>query len=413
MGGKKWKVVGVYENGDMQEKSEEMTEMIEENKEGIRLIIALALDGELSGTAKESAKYCGKMIGCYYQTYPPNIPGPALHLEDIDPSLCSHIYYDLATIGANASVESGYLYEDIKVESERIKKFNDLQKKNPDLKTIGTMAGICNVNHKLLTDRDLREKLADNVFKYVEKYGFNGMDIDHSALPKRGEHPCDKKSFVLLVKSLKEKFDKKRFILSVKVDPNKAAAKILYDIKGISRYADFINLKTFNFHGYTDEDKKNGIGHTSPMYHSSKENPEDYVVRYWITEGAPQNKLLLGTSFTGLSYSLNNPNTFRRGAPFTYRGEFGDAMPYFEFCKIIKQWSYFYDPEQKVPYIHKKNQIVAYDDVRSIEVKAKYVQDMHLGGAMVMTIDNDDSGGVCGKKFPLLKALNRLLRKKC
>lgn len=49
----------------------------------------------------------------------------------------------------------------------------------------------------------------------------------------------------------------------------------------------------------------------------------------------------------------------------------------------------------------------------SLKVKAKYIQDMHLGGAMVDIIDDDDYGGHCGEKFALLKALNEVLRNNC
>lgn len=42
--------------------------------------------------------------------------------------------------------------------------------------------------------------------------------------------------------------------------------------------------------------------------------------------------------------------------------------------------------------------------------KAKYVEEHQLGGAMVWAIDNDDTKGICGKKYPLLKSLNEILR---
>ncbi|XP_033229586.1 acidic mammalian chitinase-like [Belonocnema kinseyi] len=346
----------------------------------------------------------------------------ALLIHDIDLSLCTHLYYRYVAINSNASIDSVDAHADI--EYGGLKKFNDLRKKKGSIQIILAVSfsfpATESVNNKLYTDQNLRQKLVNNLVKYVKKYGFNGIDLDLSYNPQHGGHPSSyKKKYVLLLKAIRERFHKERLTLSVAVDPNESTAEILYDIKEISRYVKFINLKTFEFHLNSDADKKVGVGHTSPMYHSPKENTEerkrniDYVVRYWIRKGAPENKLILGTYFSGISYTLANPKQFGRGSPFTTEGQFGSMMTYFEFCDQIKKWKYFFDHEQKVPYKHKDNQVIAYDDDRSLEIKAKYVLDMQLGGAMVYSIDADDFPGKCGKKFALLKTLNRVLRKKC
>ncbi|XP_033229587.1 acidic mammalian chitinase-like [Belonocnema kinseyi] len=365
-----------------------------------------------------------KIVGCYYTVSLPSDDYFLLEVKDIDTSLCSHIYYNFASISANASI----IINDPNAATEEggLKQFNDLRKKNPMLKTLGTMecneftmTSADNINNAPLTDPKLRQKLVSNIVNYTKKYRFNGVDINYSDLPQHGGHPADKENFVLLLKALRERFDKENLILSVAVDPKEATAKILYDIKGISRYVNFINLKTFGFHGSSDADKKDGVGHNSPLYPSSKENAKerkkniDYVVKYWISQGAPRGKLILGTASHGTSYTLANPKKFGRGAPFTKEGKFGNQMTYFSFCYMIKTWNYFYDPEQQVPYIHKGHETITYDDVRSIKAKAKYVQDMHLGGAMLYKIDHDDYRGDCGEKFPLLKTLNQVLRNEC
>lgn len=87
-------------------------------------------------------------------------------------------------------------------------------------------------------------------------------------------------------------------------------------------------------------------------------------MRYWNSQGAPPNKLILGNSFNGLSYTLANPNNFSRGAPFTQEGVYGSNMRYFQCCDLIKQWKYFFDPGQHLPYVYQGNKIIAYDDVR-------------------------------------------------
>ncbi|XP_033229584.1 chitinase-like protein C25A8.4 [Belonocnema kinseyi] len=374
---------------------------------------AFVLGNKLPEHTETPAKDCGKIVGCFYQTGHPNGKGYALQIKDIDVSLCTYIYYALVKLGADASVDNRDAHAE---KYGGLKDFNDLRKKHKNLKLIGTMGDIFTVNNKLLTDESLREKLANNVYDYVIKYGFSGMDIDHSDLPQHGGNPPDKKYFVLFLKALKKRFDKKRLILSVSATPYVYDSDILYDVMGISKYVNFINLQTFIFHANDDWTKASGVGHSTPMYQARKENAEDrklnidYVVKYWMSKGAPANKLILGTAYTTLSYTLANPKQFGRGAPFTKKGKYDGFIKHLQLCNLIKKWTYFFDPEQKVPYIHHKDQIIAYDNVQSIKVKAQYVKDKHLAGAMVFEIGDDDFSGDCGEKFPFLKTLNQVLQ---
>ena len=57
------------------------------------------------------------------------------------------------------------------------------------------------------------------------------------------------------------------------------------------------------------------------------------------------------------------------------------------------------------PYCYKGDQWFSYDDEKSFEVKAKYILDHQLGGAMVWSIDTDDFQGFCGRKNGLLETL--------
>lgn len=92
---------------------------------------------------------------------------------------------------------------------------------------------------------------------------------------------------------------------------------------------------------------------------------KDYVVKYWISQGAPPSKLILGSTFSGISYTLADPKQFGRGAPFIDEGKLGSQPEYYQVCTLAKdpQWNHFYDKEQQVPYIYNGNQIVAYDNV--------------------------------------------------
>ncbi|XP_033229583.1 probable chitinase 10 [Belonocnema kinseyi] len=344
-------------------------------------------------------KDCGKIIGCY--------AGDAW--ENVDSyALCSHVFYTSVQLEEDASVTVWDPYKD--TEGRGFIQCNGLRKKISHLKTLLHMHDSYdiykNTSHtKVLTDPKLRTKLVNNIIKFVKQYGFNGIDLDLSSPPQG--HASEKENLVSLLKALKEKFDKEKLILTVLVDPIEETAKILYDIKEISALVSFINLKTYDFHGSADDKK---VGHSAPLYHSSKENAEerkiniDSIVKYWISAGAPPNKLLLGTAFHAMISTLVNPKQIEQG-----------QESYGFICKEGKdpKWKHRYDKEQKVPYLYSKNQIVTYEDKQSIKEKAEYAHNMNLGGVMVHNLGDDDFDGNCGEKMPLLKILHQIFRNKC
>ncbi|XP_033229578.1 chitotriosidase-1-like [Belonocnema kinseyi] len=362
-------------------------------------------------------------IGCYYNIkLSDDSYGIVLDIEDIDVSLCTHLIYSFVGLGKDASIQT---LDDI--QNDEFTKFNDLRKKNPHLNTLISLPDTNDdfehtiTNNKILTDPNLRETLVDNIVNFLQKYGFNGVDIDLSYAKLSGGVSPIKENSVLLLKALREKSDEEDFILSVAVDPTEDIARILYDIKEIATYVNFINLKTYNFHGISKAGKKVDVAHTSPHYPSSNENQKrrkmniDDVVQYWISEGAPARKLILGIPFYGISYTLANPKQISRDTQFTEEVKMGSQLQYYQICSLAKdpKWMHFYDKKQQVPYVFRGNQIIAYDDVKSIKKKAEYVEKMNLGGVSVWTINQDDLRGQCGETFPLLKTLNRAIRQKC
>jgi hypothetical protein len=95
---------------------------------------------------------------------------------------------------------------------------------------------------------------------------------------------------------------------------------------------------------------------------------------------------------------------------------------YFEICEKLKDnsWKYVWNDQQEVPYAY-SNEVftapsaplewVGFDDVRSIEVKVKYIMNKGLGGAMLWALDMDDfTGDFCNQgKYPLLTTVNHHL----
>ena len=100
-------------------------------------------------------------------------------------------------------------------------------------------------------------------------------------------------------------------------------------------------------------------------------------------------------------------------------------LAYYEVCDKIKKdhWSYVWIESQQVPFAytnelydgsHSQIEWVGFEDVRSIEMKVKYIMEKGLGGAMYWSLDMDDFTGTwCGQgKYPLLRVINHYLNPK-
>ena len=77
-------------------------------------------------------------------------------------------------------------------------------------------------------------------------------------------------------------------------------------------------------------------------------------------------------------------------------------------------WQEKYDSDAEQAIAYGQGQLATYDNVKSINAKVDYINQMGLGGAMIWALDNDDfTGQFCGSgKYPLLTAINQVSKKK-
>ena len=92
-------------------------------------------------------------------------------------------------------------------------------------------------------------------------------------------------------------------------------------------------------------------------------------VHYWLDNGAPAEKIVLGVPFYGKSFTLVNETnnkvgdaTSSGGTAGPYTGEVG-TLGYNEICEMRIQggWTLVYQKDQEAPYTYKGNQWVGFD----------------------------------------------------
>jgi len=362
-------------------------------------------------------------VFCYYTNWSYRRPGMGQFTpEDVDPTLCTHIFFAFASIKDNKIAPS----EDQDIGDaftegayDRIMRLKEL---NPKLKVLLAVGGWAFGSEPFrdLTSSPFRMNgfVYDSI-SFLREHGFDGLDIDWEY--PRG--PDDRAAFVSLIKELRiafegeaESSDNDKLLLTAAVPASFEAIAAGYDVPELAKYLDYINVMTYDFHGQWE----NRVGHNSPLFplNSASEFQEkltvDYSAKEWVRQGAPLEKLIVGMPVYGRTFQLADSAKFDIGAEALGGGEAGrytgesGFLSYYEICDFLHQpnTTLVWDNEQQVPFAYRGDQWVGFDDERSLRTKVAWLKTEGFGGIMIWSVDLDDFRGYCGTgKYPLAKAM--------
>ncbi|XP_048205920.1 chitinase-3-like protein 2 [Perognathus longimembris pacificus] len=357
---------------------------------------------------------------CYFTNWSQERQEPGKFTpEDIDPFLCSHLIYAFAGISNNKvninDKNAALLYQTI----------NNLKAKNPKLKILLSIGGYLFGSkgfHPMVDSSASRLEFINSVIPFLRNHNFDGLDISW-IYPDRK----DNAQFTGLIHELAEAFQndsvkstKTRLLLTAGVTSGRQMIDSSYQIKKLAEDVDFINLLSFDFHGPWE--KPLVTGHNSPLRKgkldrgSSSYYNVEYAVGYWIHKGMPAEKVIMGIPTYGHSFTLASADT-TLGSPASGPGaagpitKEGGVLAYYEICQFLQGAKITRLQEQQVPYAVKGSQWVGYDDVESVKTKAEFLKNLHLGGAMMWSIDLDDfTGKSCQQGlYPLVQAVKKSL----
>ncbi|XP_070161707.1 probable chitinase 10 [Polyergus mexicanus] len=365
-------------------------------------------------------------VVCYFTNWAWYRRGIGRYLpEHIDHTLCTHIVYGFAVLDYSELVIKAHdswadydnrFYERVVAYKKR------------GLKVLLALGGwndsAGDKYSRLVHSSSARDKFIDHAIQFIEKYGFDGLDLDWE-YPVCWQVDCkkgpdsDKERFATLLQELSAKFKPKGLLLSAAVSPSKKVIDKGYDVPALAMYLDWIAVMAYDYHGQWD--KK--TGHVAPMYH----HPDDdysyfnvnYSINYWISKGASPKSIVMGMPLYGQSFTINDPRAgtgLNSPASAGNAGEFTRAagfLSYYEICDRVRNrgWTIVQDPEYRMgPYAYKGSQWVSFDDPEMIRRKAEFVRHMGLGGGMVWALDLDDFRGRCGNgPHPLMHVIQQVL----
>ena len=242
----------------------------------------------------------------------------------------------------------------------------------------------------------LIQRLADNIVKMINQYGFDGVDIDWET-PTTVEAP----RFTDLMRTVYQK---------VKANnPNHLVTTAItggmwqvprYDLNNSLQYLDYINMMTY---GMTS----NGGQYHNALYpissfHNTTFNAGRTLVSCSIEESiqifnqqfnVPNSKIIVGAAF----YGIRQVRTFNSSTQSWSTWQNAGSIHYTEIARDLlnhPNYTEYYDTRAGVPYMLKNDgtEFISYDNPRSIREKSEYVLAQGLAGIMYWEHGTDATG---------------------
>jgi chitinase len=225
---------------------------------------------------------------------------------------------------------------------------------------------------------DARRTFSENLVALVTRYGYDGVDLDWE-YPKAAE----KASVTALVAELRAAIGADRTLSMAMPYLDWDGG---YDVAALAPLLDWLGVMTYGLHSARTSDH---AGHAAALYASggdahANEFTVDTSRRWYLAQGVPASKLLIGLPFWGERFDgasdINKPLKDRGGGPLDYR----------EIARL-SGWTARRDDVGQVPYLvgSDGDGVISYDDPPSITAKCRYAAQYSLGGAIIWHLGKD------------------------
>lgn len=284
-------------------------------------------------------------VVCYFTNWAWYRKGAGRYVpEDINTDLCTHVVYGFAVLDySELTIRTHDSWADID---------NKFYERVAGLKSKGVKVSLAlggwndsqgDKYSRLVRSPAARKRFVNQALEFVERFGFEGLDLDWE-YPVCWQVDCkkgfadEKEGFAALVRELHAEFNPKGLLLSSAVSPSKMVIDAGYDVPTLAKYLDWIAVMTYDYHGQWD--KK--TGHVAPLYHHPDDEIEtfnaNFTMHYWMEQGAPAEKLVMGMPLYGQSFQLADAkrNGLNAKAPGPGQaGEFTRAAGFLAYYEVI------------------------------------------------------------------------------
>ncbi|WP_054178549.1 glycoside hydrolase family 18 protein [Trabulsiella odontotermitis] len=364
--------------------------------------------------------------------------GPGGDIDKLDVRQITHLNYSFGLIYNNEKDETNDALKDPnklhqlwlspKVQAD-LQKVPELRKQNPDLKVLLSVGGWGARGFSGAADnKESRATFIRSVQEVMDRYGLDGIDLDWE-YPVNGawglvdKQPADRDNFTALLKELRQALGDKKLV-TIAVGANAESPKSWVDVKAIAPVLNYINLMTYDMAYGTQYFNSNLYDSSAwPTVAAADKYSADFVVNNYLAAGLKPEQMNLGIGFygrvpkravePGIDWTKpdaqNNPVTKpyfgeAEKALFSSLGYQLDKDTYVKYNDIVsklindpqKRFTEHWDEQAKVPWLSVKSAsgeplfALSYENPRSVDLKAQYIKEKGLGGAMFWEYGADD-----------------------
>lgn len=255
----------------------------------------------------------------------------------------------------------------------------------------------------IAADPAKRQVFAQSCVSLIQAFGFDGIDLDweYPGFADHGGTAQDKVNFTLLLNDVRTAIDNygqsvgKEMLLTIAVsaDPSK-----MDDVEwqNVSPLVDMINLMSYDFFGAFDSFTNHNAPLFAPQVGNAAFNADAAITSLHTQYSVSSEKINLGIPFYGRSQKTNSapqlqiPST---GAADLITFQVDEGTPLYYNVLLTQQlFTRHWDNTAKVPYLlgnNGLNTFLSYDDEESVGLKAQYVIEKNLKGAIIWEITGD------------------------
>lgn len=297
----------------------------------------------------------------------------------------THIIYSFGHLNGSK------LYIQTAKDSLTIIKLVALKTKNPELKVLLSLGGWggCETCSAIFSLQENRLAFAQSVKELNDYFHSDGIDLDWEfptllSLPGHGYKPEDKQNFTFLVQQLRK-------ILGPKMEISFAAGGFKWTLresiewKPVMQLVNRVNLMSYDFL------PGDATGHHTALFSTTaQKSSADYFIKYLLELGVPANKIVLGAAFYARKW--DSIPSIQNG--LYQKGKTAGAIAYKELDERFPEaagYERFWDSTASAPFIYNASlqQFISYDNVRSVQLKTKYLLKNKLNGIMFWQLAQD------------------------
>lgn len=366
-----------------------------------------------------------KRIIAYYTAW--SVYGRNFHVPDIPADKLTHINYAFANISGGkcvlgdpyADIDKFYPGDSWDAGALRgsFHRLQILKQQHPNVKTLISVGGWTWSTYfsDVALTATSRQVFAQSCVQFMKQYGFDGIDIDweypvSGGLPTNVYRPADKHNYTLLLAELRNQLnaqgtaDGRSYLLTIAAPAGPGIYANL-ELNQIHPYLDWVNLMTYDFHGGWEST----TNFNAPLYATTNDPSPDPSVRLYFNTssavqgylggGIPANKIVVGVPFYGRGWAgvPNVNNGLYQSSTGLPQGTWEAGV--FDYKDLLNNYlghgyTRYWNSQAQVPWLYNPSNgvMISYDDPQSIGLKADYINQWNLGGAMFWEISGDNNG---------------------